>query len=462
MDGRSSADVESCSPATMVARSDSASPAPDDQATAPSPGPPGGPDGATGPSEGAGSETRRITVRACVVVGGVVAVLALIPMANVWNPSFPFDDAYISFAYALHLATGHGLVLNVGARPVEAFSNPLWVVVLALGRLLSIPVPTWSFVASAMLIGCLAGCTMALVGWLAPRSPAWIGALAGSFVALVPATAFTADGGLETLLFAALFTAFVIGVLRDYAARHPLTWVTTTLGVLLTLTRPEGSVALAAAWVTSWAWQRDVRRQMRAALGFVVPGVFIEIARVLYFGELLPNSVVAKEGTTVAQMLSSAGTEVAHFWREYTIVIVLALVIMGVAVVRRRDMPNVWPVVPVTLALGAFEIVVSVGDNYPYERYLYSLLPVLAAFAVAGIALVGWPTVHRRGRHRSRRSHAPRRIGVSVALVALCTGSVSLAFVNREIPWATASYLNVPRGVGRIGDVLRVGGISPR
>jgi hypothetical protein len=297
---------------------------------------------------------------------------------------------------------------------------------------------------------------MILVGHLAPRSPAWIGALAGVFVSFVPATAFSADGGLETLLFAFLFTVFLVRFLRDSAVRRPLSWTTNTLGVLLTLTRPEGAVVLAAAWITSWEWCRDRRQQVRAALGFLAPGVVVEISRVLYFHQLLPNSVVAKEGTTLAQMLSSAGTDVVRFWKQYAIVIVLAVVTMIVALFRRQRFSHVWPVVPVIAALGAFEVAVSVGDNYPYERYLYSLLPALAALAVAGVAMVGWPTALRRGQHgANRQPRVQRRAVVMLVVLALCAGSGSLAYANREIPWATASYFNVSRGVGRISYLLR-------
>ena len=61
-----------------------------------------------------------------LVVGGSMGVVALIPMANAWTPSLPFDDAYISYTYALRLATGHGLTLSAGAKPVEAYSCLLY------------------------------------------------------------------------------------------------------------------------------------------------------------------------------------------------------------------------------------------------------------------------------------------------------------------------------------------------
>ena len=42
------------------------------------------------------------------------------------------DDAGISVAYAVHAAAGQGLVSQPGLPPVEGYSNPLWVFLLAL------------------------------------------------------------------------------------------------------------------------------------------------------------------------------------------------------------------------------------------------------------------------------------------------------------------------------------------
>jgi arabinofuranosyltransferase len=50
-----------------------------------------------------------------------------------------FDDAMISMRYAKNLAEGYGLVWNPGETPVEGYTNPLWVVYMALFHLLPIP-----------------------------------------------------------------------------------------------------------------------------------------------------------------------------------------------------------------------------------------------------------------------------------------------------------------------------------
>ena len=38
-----------------------------------------------------------------------------------------FEDAMISMRYARHLADGHGFVWNIGEKPIEGFTNLLWV-----------------------------------------------------------------------------------------------------------------------------------------------------------------------------------------------------------------------------------------------------------------------------------------------------------------------------------------------
>ncbi len=50
-----------------------------------------------------------------------------------------FDDAMVSMRYARNLAHGGGLVWNAGAEHVEGYTNPLWVLYMAVAHLLPIP-----------------------------------------------------------------------------------------------------------------------------------------------------------------------------------------------------------------------------------------------------------------------------------------------------------------------------------
>src|SRR5262245_53144417 len=50
-----------------------------------------------------------------------------------------FDDAMIAMRYARNLANGYGLVWNPGGERVEGYTDPLWVLYMALLHLLPIP-----------------------------------------------------------------------------------------------------------------------------------------------------------------------------------------------------------------------------------------------------------------------------------------------------------------------------------
>ena len=77
------------------------------------------------------------------------------------------DDAYISFRYVARWVGGEGLTFNPGER-VEGFSNPLWVGVLALAKLLS---PDVEIADAARALGLFAAViSLAAVGAIVRRS----------------------------------------------------------------------------------------------------------------------------------------------------------------------------------------------------------------------------------------------------------------------------------------------------
>src|ERR1700730_5153616 len=58
---------------------------------------------------------------------------------GLWLGVRPFDDTYITFRYALNLASGFGFVYNVGEH-VLGTSSPLWAMALAALRLAHVPI----------------------------------------------------------------------------------------------------------------------------------------------------------------------------------------------------------------------------------------------------------------------------------------------------------------------------------
>ena len=81
--------------------------------------------------------------------GLVVAAYAVYVFALFWRSSAVIDgeryfslgdDAMISMRYARNFVQGHGLVWNAGERPVEGYTNPLWVLLMAAIHALPLPV----------------------------------------------------------------------------------------------------------------------------------------------------------------------------------------------------------------------------------------------------------------------------------------------------------------------------------
>lgn len=96
-----------------------------------------------------------ITLCACFVAYGG---------AYIWKTSFVidgeryfclFDDAMISMRYARNLAHGAGLRWNPGEPPVEGFTNPLWVVFMAVLHWLPVAMTKISLLVQITSLGLL-------------------------------------------------------------------------------------------------------------------------------------------------------------------------------------------------------------------------------------------------------------------------------------------------------------------
>src|SRR5687768_6579605 len=61
----------------------------------------------------------------------LLAVIGVAWLLAAWRFWFVVDDAWITFRYAKHLASGVGLRFNPDDPPIEGFSNPLWMLAAA-------------------------------------------------------------------------------------------------------------------------------------------------------------------------------------------------------------------------------------------------------------------------------------------------------------------------------------------
>ena len=161
---------------------------------------------------------------------GVAGVVRL--LAGAWLGFRPFDDTYITFRYALNVASGLGFVYNAG-EPVLGTTTPLWTLVLSGLRLLGAPLEAASLVLSLGLDAVAALLMYDLLRRLGlPRSVCLAGPLL--FLATFDYLSLSRSG-----MESALFVAVTIATLHALAVRR-----FTSAGIfcaLASVTRPEGA-----------------------------------------------------------------------------------------------------------------------------------------------------------------------------------------------------------------------------
>ncbi|MDQ6837982.1 MAG: hypothetical protein M3137_06505 [Actinomycetota bacterium] len=168
--------------------------------------------------------------------------------------------------------------------------------------------------------------------------------------------------------------------------------------------------------------------------------------------------MVAKSGLPRALSIHLSRLEVFRFVSAYPALVAVAVVLSVMAIVSWRWFPSLTILVPILAALTVFEVAVSSGDNYPYERYLLPLFAPATAIAAAGLSRFGWPEALRRGAHRSPRQR--RRLvsfrAVSIVLVAATfAGTWVTARSHQEAGTSIDSILAVARALPRVPDLFR-------
>ncbi len=229
-----------------------------------------------------------------------------------WPQPFFIEDSAITFSYARNLMQGEGLVPFHGSERVEGYSNPLWMLLIAIAW--KVGVEVWF---SAKIYGYLFGLiTMGLSYGIARRmfpGPLNAAPLLPPFL-LAASTQFVLwnASGLENSLFNLMLAGGIYLTLRESEENRIFPWsVLCFLG--LALTRPDGVAyasigLLTRTLVTIWRgglgrlvapegrWRHVPALLLWLAL-FTVPFALYHAWRYEYFAWIWPNTYYAKEKT---------------------------------------------------------------------------------------------------------------------------------------------------------------------
>lgn len=307
----------------------------------------------------------------------VVAALVLLCVWEFASPIVQADDAFISYRYALNLASGNGLVFNPGER-VEGFTNLLWTLLIAGGIRLGIAAPAMSQAMSVIFAAGSLVLTFLYTRRFLPQRFQWLAPLAPAVLLASNSFACWMSTGLETPLFLFL----TVAALLSFDMNRP--YLTAVCCTLAFLTRPEGGIE--AAVLLGWQWLARIsaqplawRRMVAASLPpliFAVVLLLVTIFRLVYFGDWVPNTFHAKVGQVPAVYGEF------YIWRFLNDGNLLLLPGATVAplVVWRLRIPTIYALATVVYCWRVG------GDVFAFGRFLLPCLPVLLAGATAAPA----------------------------------------------------------------------------
>ncbi|MEV6620426.1 hypothetical protein AB0M83_11195 [Amycolatopsis sp. NPDC051106] len=347
-------------------------------------------------------------------VAAVLGGTALIAVHASFYGHWLIDDAAITFAYSRNVADGLGPVLQPGVAPVEGYSNPTWMVLLALGKLVGLfdhgtlfGVSDQILFPKALALACCAGVLVLFHAGAKTlsRRPALVTFVAGAALAANPSFVIWCFSGLENSFYALTVAALAVLLLRSVLSGSLLTHRVAigagVLAMLAALTRPDGIIyagaypIAVAVFLKRDALGRSVRAVVVSVAAFVVPFGAYVVYRWFEFGRLLPNTAVAK-GQEPPDLgdLARPGEIVSYAGWLLAAAVVGCLAVLLVKPGRLRA-GLIALLVPFGLAVAAFIVL-----EYDWMGHLRFATPVWTVGALLGATAVveTFALVRVRGR----------------------------------------------------------------
>ncbi|MBP2179626.1 glycosyltransferase family 39 protein [Amycolatopsis magusensis] len=367
----------------------------------------GGPGSGPGPAQPAGAARLR-------AFGAVCAGTALVAVHGLLYGNWLVDDAAITFAYARDVADGAGPVLQPGGDSVEGFSNPAWLLLLVLGKLLRLfdsgtilGVPDYVLFPKLLGLLCTAG---VLAAWHHAakgfsRRPALLTLGAGAVLAVIPSYVLWTVSGLENSLYA-LAVCWLAAITLRALARNDLS--RTGIGVqagllaaLAALTRPDGALYVIAYPLVLLVFVRRHRLPNALTAGvaslvaFAVPYGGYLGWRYLEFGRLVPNTAIAKgQDFPSLETFALAGDLLAYAGAWLSL-----LLAAGVGVLLAKGSPRRDALSVLLLFLGLSAVVFCVLGPEPNGELRFAT-PFWAIGALLLVFVLGEALAFARGIRR--------------------------------------------------------------
>ncbi len=322
-----------------------------------------------------GFSKERERIFTLLLVGGSLYLFFVLSWA--WH-EITYDDALISLRYSRMLAEGHGLVWNPGER-VEGYSNFSWVILMALIRRMGGDIVAW-----AKIVGMLAnlGTLLLLLSITARKAYDPFAAAALAMLAFFPPFVIWGVTGLETAFYTFLVTLLIHAALRERV------FLLSLGALLLALTRPEGAFLGGVAYLLCF-FRSPGQRRAFYRWGGIALALYLgyTLWRILYFGDLFPNTFYAKATGGHAQFWMGL-RYLRHTLRDHATWVPWIVGVPLFYLLRRRPVP-LRVLLPFALVVAQFFFIVAVGGDWMWhKRFVHPVLPAMFLLVVEGLRLL--------------------------------------------------------------------------
>ncbi|MCK5219099.1 hypothetical protein KAR10_06240 [bacterium] len=321
-----------------------------------------------------------------IVVFFLVFLFSIVIFANAWV----CDDAYITFRTLDNLFHGYGLTWNIAER-VQAYSHPLWMLIMAASSYFS-----RDFYYTSILLGAIFTLAAFLILVLKIAKSLGAGIIGACLLSSSKAFVDYSTSGLEnSLTYFILSVFFLIYFLStwNYKTLFLLT-LTATLGILNRM----DTALLFFFPLAGVIWQMLKNREWKifsiVLLG-LMPFLIWEMFSLVYYGFPFPNTAYAKIATGIPQadLIKQCGYYLLNsLSRDPITLLVIGLGILLPLVVKEK---KTWPVVLGILVYMAY--LFKIGGDFMSGRFLTApffcaviMLVRLLSFSVkTGITALG-------------------------------------------------------------------------
>jgi hypothetical protein len=329
------------------------------------------------------------------------------------------DDAFITFRYSEHLASGHGFVWNVAPPlPVEGTTSLGWTLLNAVAIRFGVHPTPFSH-----LLGLVAGAAgLLLVGWAARRllglPRAWALVAPALLVAHRQYVLWSVSA--MEIVAAAVVAIGATALLARELERGRGWWWSGLAFFGATLLRPETPLLHLAAGLGLLLARPGLRTARQIVLSGGLHAALLALLsgwRLLTFGKPLPNTFYAKVGA----LQTDRGLDyLAQFLAQYHVWLWGPILLIGVVLmIKRRQV--FAAALAVQVALVAAWIVASGGGRWEF-RYFVPILPAWAVL-VAG-SLYAFSRGYQLDAEPTRR----RRTVIGVLAVAVIVTQAATLF----------------------------------